>query len=340
VIAGTDERLAARTDDQHESVWHFGGLSWLQLIRRVWRASNDDDIYNRAYGLAYNFLIAVFPLLLFLMALFGLSVSEGAKLQYDLFRYFQEILPPLASDLLRQTATEVVQRSNGGKLTFGLLLALYAGSAGTTQLMSTLNFAYQVRETRSWIEVRLISMALTLVMSMLVIVASLMVLAGGFVAESLGREIGLSAIIIAGWKVLQWIISVAFVLLACALVYYFGPDLRRPPLALDYGRLGHRRFALAYGFGCPSALSPLHHFLQCELWLGRSGDHFVDLVLRYGACVPDRRRSKFRHRTLFCCSTSPDKSAEIKGCLNRNAATWLYPSTTKPCPQCAIPSPR
>jgi membrane protein len=69
-------------------------------------------------------------------------------------------------------------------------------------------------------------MALTLVMSMLVIVASLMVLAGGFVAESLGREIGLSAIIIAGWKVLQWIISVAFVLLACALVYYFGPDLR------------------------------------------------------------------------------------------------------------------
>lgn len=226
MIAGTDERLAARTDDQHESVWHFGGLSWLQLIRRVWRASNDDDIYNRAYGLAYNFLIAVFPLLLFLMALFGLSVSEGARLQYDLFRYFQEILPPLASDLLRQTATEVVQRSNGGKLTFGLLLALYAGSAGTTQLMSTLNFAYQVRETRSWIEVRLISMALTLVMSMLVIVASLMVLAGGFVAESLGREIGLSAIIIAGWKVLQWIISVAFVLLACALVYYFGPDLR------------------------------------------------------------------------------------------------------------------
>jgi membrane protein len=226
VIAGTDGRFAARTDDQHESVWHFGGLSWLQLIRRVWRASNDDDIYNRAYGLAYNFLIAVFPLLLFLMALFGLSVSEGAKLQYDLFRYFQEILPPLASDLLRQTATEVVQRSNGGKLTFGLLLALYAGSAGTTQLMSTLNFAYQVRETRSWIEVRLISLALTLVMSMLVIVASLMVLAGGLVAESLGREIGLSAIIIAGWKVLQWIISVAFVLLACALVYYFGPDLR------------------------------------------------------------------------------------------------------------------
>lgn len=226
MIAGADERFVAKPDNQHESVWNFGGLNWMELIRRVWGASNDDDIYNRAYELAYNFLIAVFPLLLFLMALFGLSVSEGAKLQYDLFRYFQEILPPIAYDLLRQTVTEVIQRSNGGKLTFGLLLALYAGSSGTTQLMSTLNFAYQVRETRSWIKVRFISLALTLVMSMLVIIASLIVLAGGFVAEFLGREIGLSAIIIAAWKPLQWIMSIGFVLMACALVYYFGPDLK------------------------------------------------------------------------------------------------------------------
>jgi membrane protein len=226
VIAGTDEHFVAKPNDQDESVWDFGGLNSMELIRRVWGASNDDDIYNRAYELAYNFLIAVFPLLLFLMALFGLSVSEGAKLQYDLFRYFQEILPPIAYDLLRQTVTEVIQRSNGGKLTFGLLLALYAGSSGTTQLMSTLNFAYQVRETRSWIKVRLISLALTLVMSMLVIIASVIVLAGGFVAEFLGREIGLSAIIIAAWKPLQWIISIGFVLMACALVYYFGPDLK------------------------------------------------------------------------------------------------------------------
>ncbi len=226
MVAGSDERFTTSIDKRNESVWALGGLGWMELTKRVWRASNEDDIYNRGYELAYNFLIAVFPLLLFLMALFGLSVSEGAQLQYDLFRYFQEILPPLAYDLLQQTVTEVIQRSNGGKLTFGLLLALYAGSSGTTQLMSTLNFAYQVRETRSWIKVRLISLALTLVISMLIIVASLLVLAGGYVAEFLGREIGLSSIVIAGWKALQWIMSIGFVLMACAVVYYFAPDLK------------------------------------------------------------------------------------------------------------------
>jgi membrane protein len=218
--------LFARTPKNRDSIWALGGLSLWELAKRVWRASDDDDIYNRAYELAYNFLIAVFPLMLFLMAFFGLSVSEGAKLRYDLFRYFQEILPPLAYDLLQQTVTEVIQRSNGGKLTFGLCLALYAGSSGTTQLMSTLNIAYQVRETRSWIKVRLISLGLTLVISMLIIIASLMVLAGGFLAEFLGREIGWSAIIIAGWKGLQFIMSIAFVLLAYAGVFYFAPDLK------------------------------------------------------------------------------------------------------------------
>jgi membrane protein len=224
VTAAAEEQPGALPGERHESVWHLGGLGWKQLIRRVWSASDDDDIFNRAYELAYNFLIAVFPLLLFLMAVFGLFASDKAKLSYDLFRYFQEILPPLAVDLLQKTVVDVIQTGNGGKLTFGLLIALYAGSSGTTQLISTLNVAYRVRETRSWIKVRFISLTLTLVISLLIIIASFMVLAGGLVAEFLGREIGWSSFIIAGWKALQLIMAISFVLIAYALVYYFGPN--------------------------------------------------------------------------------------------------------------------
>jgi membrane protein len=228
VNVASDERAAAGTGKPSKSVWALGGLSWIELTKRVWKASDEDDIYNRAYELAYNFLIAVFPLMLFLMALFGLSATEGDTLRSDLFLYLREIIPPLAYDLLQQTVNEIIQRSDEGKLTFGLLLALYAGSSGTTQLISTLNIAYRVRETRSYLKVRVVSLALTLVISLLIIVASLLVLAGGFLAEFLGREIGLSALFVAGWKVLQWLMSVGFVLLAYAAVYYFGPDLKNP----------------------------------------------------------------------------------------------------------------
>jgi len=208
------------------TLWTRGGLGWWALIKRIWIAIDEDDLYNRAYELAYNFLIAVFPLLLFLMALFGIFAGKGAELRSDFFLYVRELIPPVAFQLLQSTLDEVVQRSGGGKLTLGLLLALYAGSTGTTQLMSTLNNAQRVRETRSWIKVRLISLGLTLVISMLIIAASLLALAGDFLAEFLGREIGWSALFVAGWKVAQWLVSIACVLVAFAIVYYFGPDVK------------------------------------------------------------------------------------------------------------------
>jgi membrane protein len=221
----SDSKAATHKEDDG-SLWTWGGLGWWQLLKRIWVAIDQDDLYNRAYELAYNFLIAVFPLLLFLMALFGMFAGKGVELRSDLLLYVREIVPGVAYQLLRSTVDEVIQQSGGGKLTFGLLLALYAGSTGTTQLLSTLNIAHGLRETRSWIKVRLVSLALTLVMSLLIIAASLLVLGGGFVAEFLGREIGWSALFIASWKVAQWFVSLAFVLLAFAIVYYFGPDVK------------------------------------------------------------------------------------------------------------------
>lgn len=217
---------AATDQEDDSSLWTLAGLRWWQLGKRIWVAIDEDDLYNRAYELAYNFLIAVFPLLLFLMALFGMFAGKGVELRSDLLLYVREIVPRVAYQLLRSTLDEVIQSSGGGKLTFGLLLALYAGSTGTTQLITTLNVAHGLRETRSWIKVRLISLALTLVMSLLIIDASLLVLGGGFVAEFLGREIGWSALFVASWKVVQWFVSLAFVLLAFAIVYYFGPDVK------------------------------------------------------------------------------------------------------------------
>ena len=76
------------TEQQIASLWDLGGLSWRELARRVWGGINQNDLLNRAYELAYNFLLALFPLLLCLVAMLGLFASESSKLQSDLFFYF------------------------------------------------------------------------------------------------------------------------------------------------------------------------------------------------------------------------------------------------------------
>jgi len=213
------------TGQQLRSLWVLGGLSWRELGKRVRGGIDRNDLINRAYELAYNFLLAVFPMLLFLLGLLGMFTSENGKLRGDLFYYFQLALPPSAYQLLAHTLREVTPTSTGGKLTFGLLFVLYSGSSGMTQLISTLNAAYEVKEERSWLRIHLISLALTLAMAILLIAALFLVLAGSHVVATVGHTIGMNKVVYLAGKILQWACAIAFVVFAFAVVYYFAPNV-------------------------------------------------------------------------------------------------------------------
>ena len=92
-------------------------------------------------------------------------------LRTNLLFYFSEVLPPAAFELLSKTIDEVTKNSTGGKVTLGILLALWAASGGMTAMISALNGAYGVRESRSWLKVHAIAVGLTIAISILVISA-------------------------------------------------------------------------------------------------------------------------------------------------------------------------
>lgn len=213
------------TGEQLKSLWGLGGLTWKELGRRVWSNMQNNDLLNRGYELAYNFLMAVFPMLLVLVALLGIFAAESSKLRSDLFYYFQVALPPAAYRLVTATLEEITRASGGGKLTFGLVFALYSGSAGMTQLMTTLNAAYAVRERRSWIKVHLISLALTLGIAVLIMTALLIVIAGGYVLNLVSQHVGINLASYIVIKVMQWSCALVFVVTAFATVYYFAPNV-------------------------------------------------------------------------------------------------------------------
>ena len=219
----SQSRLTTR--EQLASIWQLGGMSVLQLSRRVWAAVFHDDLLTQSAALAYNFLLAVFPMLLFLVALFGIFASHRTDLQERLFFYLAHVLPQAAYSLVSKTFEEIIASSGGGKITSGLILALWAGAGGMSSLMSGLNAAYQVRDTRPIYKVRLIAIGLTLVSSISLITALLIVLGGSNFAQAVGSALHLGWITVMVWKALQWIAAVAILMLAYALIYYFGPDL-------------------------------------------------------------------------------------------------------------------
>lgn len=208
------------------SLWKLGGLSWNRLGKRVWKEIQKDDVFGRAAQLAYYFLLALFPLLLFLTSVIGVVMGSDSGLRDSLFGYLNRMLPSSASQLVNTTITEVSTASSGGKITFGILAALWAASNGMGAITEALNVAYDVKESRPWWKQRLTAVTLTVALSVLIISALILVLSGGRVADWLAVNYGLGETFKISWKIMQWPIVLAFMLLAFALIYYFAPDLR------------------------------------------------------------------------------------------------------------------
>ena len=208
-----------------ESLWNLGGLTPLRLFRNVLGALVHDELFSRASGLAFDFVLALFPLLLFMLALFGLFESHGSALVDSLLSYFTDFLPPAASQLVDSIVDELAAHSGGGKITFGIVAGLWFASGGMSSMISTLNGVFRVREARSWLRVRAIALFLTLVMTILLLSALLVVLAGGHFVDWLAHEFAWSSFLAVVWKALQWPAAAAFVMISFSLVYYVGPNL-------------------------------------------------------------------------------------------------------------------
>ncbi len=208
------------------SMWRLGGLSLPKMAKRVWSEIQEDEVFGRAAQLAYYFLLALFPLLLFLTSVIGLVLGSGTGLRHKLLNYLSQLLPSSAFQLIDSTMYEVTAASGGGKLTFGILAALWAASNGMGAITEALNVAYDVKETRPWWKQRLTAVSLTLGLSLLIISALILVLYGGRLAEFLAGSFGFDHAFLIAWKVAQWPIALAFMVLAFALIYYFAPDVR------------------------------------------------------------------------------------------------------------------
>ena len=196
------------------------------LAKRVWSEIQKDDVFGRAAQLSYYFLLALFPLLIFLTSIIGMLIGTAAGLRSSLFSYLSEVMPPSAFQLIESTMLEISKSRTGGKLSFGLLAALWAASNGMGAITEALNVAYGVKETRPWWKHRLMAIGLTVALSLLIITALLLVLYGGKIVEILAANFELGSLFVLTWKIAQWPIVLSFMLLAFALIYYFAPDLR------------------------------------------------------------------------------------------------------------------
>lgn len=208
------------------SMWGFGGITWKELCKRVWHEMNEDDVWGRAAQLSYFFLLALFPLLLVMMALLGIFADQGTQLRNNLIGYLSSVMPASAGELVQKTIKELSDSAGAGKISFGLLATIWAASNGMGAISETLNTAYNVKESRPYWKTRLVAIGLTFALALLIVSALALLLYGFQIADAIAVWAGLSGVFTITWKIAQWPIILFFILLGFNLIYYFAPDLK------------------------------------------------------------------------------------------------------------------
>jgi membrane protein len=223
----------ARTDRlRGEAV---GTQRWVALGRAVRRPRafvrglvlriSQDGLTTLAAALSYYFFFALFPFVLFLLALITLLPGvEG--LQNWLLQWTAQVVPPQVYDTLAGVINGLLSQPRGGIVSLGAVLALWSASSAFAGMMSALNVAYGVRERRPWWKVRLLAIGLTVALSFFMILAFVLAVGSGPLATWLADFLGpLGAIAL---LLLNWLAVLAAITLVIASVYHFCPDVEFP----------------------------------------------------------------------------------------------------------------
>jgi membrane protein len=246
------------------SPWTLGELSLRELATRVWHEISVDEISDRAAALAYYFLFALFPTLLFMTALIGLL--PVGNLMDRLLGYARDVLPGDAASMLRRTLAEVQGGARGGLLSVGAAAALWGASRGMGSIVASLNVVYEVRQPRPWWRQQIVSIVLTITFSVLTLAALLSLVFGERIGRALAASAGLGGSFTTTWNLVQWPLALLFVLLGIDLVYHLAPAIRQ------------RWYWLT-----PGSTFTLSAWLLASLCLRFYVGHFADYTATYGS---------------------------------------------------------
>ena len=200
-------------------------ITWGELIKRTFAEVQADNCLGLAAQLSYYFFLALFPALLFMVAV--ASFFPIANLMDDITAALARVAPYEALKLIQDQLFKISQDKNGGLLTIGMIGTIWSTSSGVTAIIDTLNQAYDIQEGRPWWKVRLLSIGLTIALAVFILLSFGLVLVGPTLAEKVAIWMHLGVVFKWTWLIVQWPLVFGLVTLAIALTYYYAPDAKQ-----------------------------------------------------------------------------------------------------------------
>jgi membrane protein len=199
------------------------------LFSKVYHKVMTNHIMALAAGLSYYFVMSLFPMLIL-----GAAILGYVPLPHMFGRILSAmstVVPADSMGLVRTVLRDVITPHRGGFLTLGLVGSLWISSSGFAGLIEALNVAYGVPETRPIWKTRLLSLQLLAVTGLLLVIGTTLMFVGPQFGGWLTAKVGMIRQFAEVWPIIRWSFSIAFIVLAVELIFYWAPNVKQKFLA-------------------------------------------------------------------------------------------------------------
>jgi len=198
------------------------------VVKRTLKSFYDDQMTHHAAALTYYSLMSLFPAALLAVSLLGL-IGQYPETYDAIIGYLREVAPPSVVVSLDSSLRGALQHK--GTAVSGVVISVVVALYGTTGVLEAarraLNVVFEAPAGRSFLRRKLIDIASTAVLLVLVLMTLVLAFVGGGFAEDLLGFLGLGSGVARAWNLARWPAAVLVAMLVFAYVYYVTPDVQQ-----------------------------------------------------------------------------------------------------------------
>jgi len=208
-----------------DSPFKIPARGWKQVAVRTWKQSSEDNIGLVAAGVAFYAFLALVPLLGATVLTYGL-VADPQTVASNV-KSLTSVMPQDAAKLIGQQLMSVVQTSGGKKgvgIVIAIAVAIFGARNAAGSIITALNIAYEEEESRGFLRVNLLALAITAAAVMMAVIALLAIAALGYLQRLFPHA---PSILLTLGKVVSYVVLLLGAAAAAATLYRYGPDRKR-----------------------------------------------------------------------------------------------------------------
>lgn len=201
----------------------FSPIPLYTVATFFFREIKRDSLLNKASSLAYTFMLAIFPAIIFLFTLIP-YIPKKIGFQEQLMSLLALVLPNNAYLAFETTINEIINIQNGSLLSIGFLLSIFFSTNGVHKLMVAFNKSSLTAETRTWLKQRLVAIILTFLLALSVIICIAAMAMGEYLLFYLQKQLHYKGgITLFAVQLTRWTLLGFLYFITVSMFYRYGP---------------------------------------------------------------------------------------------------------------------